>query len=68
VDIGPVEGELIAGRYRLGPVVGLGSSAVVRRGRDERTGRPVAVKIVHGPDRQRVRDEADALAGCATAR
>jgi serine/threonine protein kinase len=61
VDIGPVEGELIAGRYRLGPVVGLGSSAVVRRGRDERTGRPVAVKIVHGPDRQRVRDEADAL-------
>jgi serine/threonine protein kinase len=66
VDIGPVEGELIAGRYRLGPVVGLGSSAVVRRGRDERTGRPVAVKIVHGPDRQRVRDEADALAGCAT--
>ena len=39
-DIQPV-----AGRYELGPVIGFGSSAVVRRGRDLRDGEPVAVKM-----------------------
>ncbi len=58
---GPVEGDLIAGRYRLGGVIGTGSSAVVRRGRDERTGRAVAVKIVHGGERDHFRHEAAAL-------
>ncbi|MDT7708009.1 MAG: eukaryotic-like serine/threonine-protein kinase [Pseudonocardiales bacterium] len=37
----------VAGRYELGPVIGVGSSAVVRRGRDLRDGGPVAVKMFH---------------------
>jgi serine/threonine protein kinase len=36
---------VVAGRYELGPVIGLGSSAVVRRGRDLHDGEPVAVKM-----------------------
>jgi eukaryotic-like serine/threonine-protein kinase len=35
----------VAGRYQLGPVIGVGASAVVRRGRDLRGGEPVAVKL-----------------------
>jgi serine/threonine protein kinase len=35
----------VAGRYELGPVIGVGSSAVVRRGRDLHSGGPVAVKL-----------------------
>lgn len=34
-------------RYALGPVIGVGSSAVVRRGRDLHAGEDVAVKIFH---------------------
>jgi len=37
----------VAGRYELGAVIGVGSSAVVRRGRDLRDGEPVAVKMFH---------------------
>ncbi|MBN9100393.1 MAG: serine/threonine protein kinase [Pseudonocardia sp.] len=37
----------MAGRYELGPVIGVGSSAVVRRGRDRHDGEPVAVKMFH---------------------
>ncbi|MCX6465191.1 MAG: serine/threonine-protein kinase, partial [Pseudonocardiales bacterium] len=44
---GVAEGDLVAGRYRLRSVVGIGSSALVRAGRDERTGRRVAVKLIH---------------------
>ncbi|MHA6785592.1 serine/threonine-protein kinase [Pseudonocardia saturnea] len=46
-DEGDREGRLVAGRYRLGPVIGIGSSAVVRRGRDLRDGVRVAVKLFH---------------------
>lgn len=42
-----VEGALVASRYRLGAVIGIGSSALVRAGCDERTGRRVAVKMIH---------------------
>ncbi|WP_344252993.1 serine/threonine-protein kinase, partial [Pseudonocardia hydrocarbonoxydans] len=59
------EGRLVAGRYRLGPVIGIGSSAVVRRGRDLRDGVRVAVKLFHPggslQDRRQQRREMDAL-------
>ena len=42
----PDEGT-VAGRYELGPVIGVGSSAVVRRGRDLHGGAPVAIKLFH---------------------
>lgn len=37
----------VGNRYELGPVIGVGSSAVVRRARDLRDGGSVAVKIFH---------------------
>ncbi|MBW0091177.1 serine/threonine protein kinase [Pseudonocardia sp. KRD-184] len=59
------EGQVVAGRYRLGPVIGVGSSAVVRRGRDLRDGVRVAVKLFHpgatADDRRQQRREMDAL-------
>ncbi|MBW0115322.1 serine/threonine-protein kinase [Pseudonocardia abyssalis] len=59
------EGRLVAGRYRLGPVIGIGSSAVVRRGRDLHDGVRVAVKLFHPGgtlhDRRQQRREMDAL-------
>lgn len=62
---GEPEGRLVAGRYRLGPVIGIGSSAVVRRGRDVRNGVRVAVKLFHPGgsvhDRRQQRREMDAL-------
>jgi serine/threonine protein kinase len=42
-------GELFAQRYRLGPVLGRGSTALVRRAVDERLRRAVALKVLH-PD------------------
>ena len=47
---GVTEGGLVARRFRLGPVIGMGSSAMVRRGTDERDGGSVAVKVFHGPE------------------
>ena len=60
------EGQLVGGRYRLGPVIGIGSSAVVRRGRDLRDGMGVAIKMFHpggamATDRRQQRREMDAL-------
>jgi serine/threonine protein kinase len=64
-DEGDPEGRLVAGRYRLGPVIGIGSSAVVRRGRDLRNGVRVAVKLFHpggtAEDGRQQRREMDAL-------
>jgi serine/threonine protein kinase len=39
-------GDLLSGRYRLGPLLGEGGMAVVHRGRDEVLGREVAVKLL----------------------
>ncbi len=60
--------ELIAGRYRLGALLGRGGMGEVREAHDERLGRPVAVKLLHplmaGDDaaRHRFEDEARAAA------
>ena len=39
-------GKVLEGRYQLTDVIGEGSSAVVFRADDLRTGRPVAVKVL----------------------
>jgi serine/threonine protein kinase len=63
-----MDGTLIAGRYRRRERLGAGGMASVWSARDERTGRDVAVKVLHphlaGDDRQRgrLRHEAAALA------
>jgi serine/threonine protein kinase len=40
------EGSLLAGRYQLGPLLGVGGMGEVRAGRDLRLGRDVAVKVL----------------------
>ena len=58
------EGELVAGRYRVEHAAGQGGMAVVHRGRDERTGAPVAIKVLLRAseiDRERFKREATTL-------
>lgn len=60
--------EVIDGRYELGPVIGRGAMGEVRRGRDVRLGREVAVKFLRADlaaaadVRSRFEDEARAAA------
>ncbi|HEY2429444.1 MAG TPA: serine/threonine-protein kinase, partial [Acidimicrobiales bacterium] len=42
----PLVGQVVAGRYRLGPLIGQGGMAEVRRAEDVRLGRPVALKFL----------------------
>jgi serine/threonine-protein kinase len=67
----PATSELILRRYRLEKRLGLGGSAEVWRGVDERLGRPVAIKLLHPhllPDQAaRARFEREARAAAALA-
>ncbi len=60
-----MDDDPVAGRYALGAVIGVGSSAVVRRGRDLVDGEPVAVKLFHpgstAADLRQQRQEISAL-------
>lgn len=61
--------RVVAGRYEVGEVIGRGGSATVHRGRDLRSGRSVAVKVLRPglagelPFHSRLRREARILAG-----
>jgi hypothetical protein len=67
----PANSERVMGRYRLEERLGLGGSAEVWRGVDERLGRPVAIKLLHPhllPDEAaRARFEREARAAAALA-
>jgi eukaryotic-like serine/threonine-protein kinase len=67
----PATSDLVLGRYRLEERLGLGGSAEVWRGVDERLGRPVAIKLLHPhllPDEAaRARFEREARAAAALA-
>ena len=70
-DTGPSDGQVLAGRYEIGAVLGRGGMAEVRAGWDRRLGRSVAVKTLL-PDlaeepgvRQRFEGEARAAARLA---
>ncbi|MGK2851745.1 MAG: serine/threonine-protein kinase [Candidatus Limnocylindrales bacterium] len=64
-----MDGRLIGGRYRLLEPRGMGGTAAVWRATDERTGRPVAVKLLHPhlaadqAARERLQREALAMGG-----
>lgn len=45
---GRIEGALIAGRYRVGPVIGRGGISTVRSAEDLMLMRRVALKLIHG--------------------
>lgn len=45
-QLAPGEGDLVAGRFELGPSVGVGGMAMVYRARDRDTGSTVAVKLL----------------------
>ena len=63
------EPRIVSGRYELGPVIGRGGMGEVRRARDQRLGRDVAIKFlrpdlaVHAAVRARFEHEARAAAG-----
>lgn len=61
-----LQGTVLAGRYRLGPLLGNGATSDVRLARDERLGREVAVKLLRrtgtGLDGRREQAEARLLA------
>ncbi|MCF4136862.1 serine/threonine protein kinase [Streptomyces sp. Tue 6430] len=62
----PREGRVLAGRYRLGPLVGRGGAADVHAGFDLRLRRRVAVKVFRGgaaQSEESFTDEAVLLAG-----
>ena len=50
-ESGPIpvrEGELVAGKYRVGPVIGVGGMGVIVAARHEQLDQPVAIKFVRG--------------------
>src|SRR5262249_9520091 len=64
-DAMPVrEGDVLDGRFEIGPVAASGGMGVVHRGRDRETGDPVAVKVLRGVElAERFRREAQVLSG-----
>jgi non-specific serine/threonine protein kinase len=58
------EGEVLDGRFEVGPVAGSGGMGVIHRGRDRATGALVAVKTLRGLDgADRFRREIQVLSG-----
>ncbi len=68
--VDPRVGRLVAGRFRIGDLIGSGGMANVYRGEETTTGRPIAIKVMHdGLDaaegRERFRREARHAAAIA---
>ncbi|MGZ6076541.1 MAG: protein kinase domain-containing protein [Myxococcaceae bacterium] len=58
------EGDVLDGRFEIGPVASSGGMGVVHRGRDLQTGAPVAVKTLRGVEgAERFRREVQVLSG-----
>jgi TolB-like protein/tetratricopeptide (TPR) repeat protein len=58
------EGDVLDGRFEIGPVASSGGMGVVHRGRDLQTGAPVAVKTLRGVEgAERFRREIQVLSG-----
>ena len=56
------EGDVLDGRFEIGPVAASGGMGVVHRGLDRQTGAPVAVKVLRGVEwAERFRREAQVL-------